>query len=264
MRSTIAFALAFVCLLPAAPARAATPDEQIAKAHFQTGEGYFGAGRYEQAVREFLEAYRLSRKVDLLWNIARCYQHMDDPGRMTSYYKQYLAARPAAQDRAQIEAEIARAAPRVGTLIVHSSAPGAELRVDGELVGLAPVDPILLTAGRHKVEASHGEYAPFAVEVDVPGGTTTEVTATLKEAGAPPPAVEPAPALERPADLVAPPPPPPQRRWVWGVVGGAAAAVVVAAAVVIAVLAAGATDFAAQARGLCTDPARCTLLDGSR
>jgi len=251
--------LALLSLLLSAAAQAKPYDEQIAKMHFQTGQSYFEARRYEEAVKEFIESYQLSRKVDLLWNIARCYQKLDDPGRMTTYYQKYLAEKPAAPDRVEIEGEIARAAPRVGKLIVHSDVPGSELRVDGELVGLAPIDPVLLTTGKHKIEAGHADYAPATVEVDVPGAQTTEITVTPKDLSVPVVVTKPETS---PILLTTQQTEPPRRRWLWPVVGVGAAIVV--AAIVFSVLYATRTDFAAQARGSCVDPMHCTLLDGAQ
>src|SRR5260221_7415052 len=71
---------------------------RIARAHFSLGQDQFNAHHYREAVKELLEAYKLSRKVDLLYNIALCYENLQDPGRMTASLNRYLASRPDAPE----------------------------------------------------------------------------------------------------------------------------------------------------------------------
>ena len=63
--------MAVVCAL-AAPARAATEEDERAKAHFLAGQSYYEQASYTDALREFNEAYRISKRPALLYNIARC------------------------------------------------------------------------------------------------------------------------------------------------------------------------------------------------
>ncbi|MSP63214.1 MAG: hypothetical protein EXR72_23315 [Myxococcales bacterium] len=52
-----------------APAAAGEADDEIARTHFACGMTYFRAERSDPSVKEFLEAYRLSRRPDFLSNI---------------------------------------------------------------------------------------------------------------------------------------------------------------------------------------------------
>src|SRR5215467_8376872 len=103
-----------LALMVASVARAQSPVEtDLAKAHFETGLTYYGAGRYKESIREFLEAYRLSPRTELLYNIGRCYERLDDPGRASDAYARYLAQRPDAAERDEIERVMHALAPRV-------------------------------------------------------------------------------------------------------------------------------------------------------
>ena len=55
-------------------ARAQESDDDLARAHFSSGRAYYERGRYEDAAREFLEAYRLSSRAELLDNASRAYE----------------------------------------------------------------------------------------------------------------------------------------------------------------------------------------------
>jgi hypothetical protein len=218
-------------------------DAEIAHSHFVVGNEYFSAGRYAEAARELLEAYRLSKKVDILYDIARCYDHLDDPGRMTTYYMKYLAGRPDAPDREKIEDTLMRIAPRVANLAIQAPPDGTEIFVDGERIGRTPIVPLTLTEGKHKVEARFAEFPPTVRTVQAPGGKTTEVRLEPKKL-----------LLADPGEA--------RRRKLYLGIGLAGAALAVVAGVLGAVFGALAarTDYADNARRSCSGPT-CTLVD---
>jgi tetratricopeptide (TPR) repeat protein len=49
-------------------------SEDMARAHFSSASAYYEQGRYEDAARAFMEAYRLSPRPELLDNAARAYE----------------------------------------------------------------------------------------------------------------------------------------------------------------------------------------------
>jgi hypothetical protein len=252
-----------------------TPDEEIARAHFQTGLSYYDSSRYAPAAREFMEAFRLSKKPALLFNIARAYEKLDDAGRATQYYRRYLAALPTSPEKRQIQNVLARFAPRVATLTIATTVKDAEVLVDDELVGHAPADLVLLTEGRHHVEVRHTGYIAAISDLALVGGKASTVhlePTTGVVIANPPPAHEvitgndttlPLPSLDNPKEPIGEPSKddkPPRPRWLWPVVGvGVAVVVAVAVAVVIALFAG--TDYSANARNGC-QPGTCVLFDG--
>jgi tetratricopeptide (TPR) repeat protein len=82
-------------------------DIEAAKAHYAAGSAYYEQANYADAVREFNEAYRLSRRTDLLYNIAICYERLDDYDNAIATLQKYLTDRPDAKDRVTIESRIA-------------------------------------------------------------------------------------------------------------------------------------------------------------
>ncbi len=233
-------ALAVAALLSlAASARADRADDEIARAHFATGVSYYDSGRYDSAVKEFREAYRLSHRPLLLFNIARAYEKMGDAGRASGYYRRYLESEPSTNERTDIELKLAQFAPRVGELVVHSDPPGAEILIDGDEVGTAPLGAQPLTVGKHEVIARSDRFAPISGTVQVNAGATVTVTVDqrngrLRGEGATTTA---APG-ERP-------------RWLWPVIGSVGAAVVVAVVLGLVLGLGTGTDFNAFGRGTC-------------
>ncbi len=238
-----ALALAILCGLGSTAARAATTAEiALAKQHFDTGSAAFAAHRYRPAVSEFLESYRLSRRLDLLFNIGLCYRNLNDPGRATEYYRRYLIALPDAPERVGLERELAAMASHVGRIAV-TAAPGSAITLDDIPLGTAPLDDPYVTAGEHTLRAapSAGAGAPGTVQVVVISGQRLLVDLTS-------PWLTAARGQESP-----------RRPWLWPVVG-VGAAVVVAAIITSVVLTTGGTDFRGKARASCTAPG-CDLVD---
>ena len=196
-------ALRVACLLLslviAAEARAANTDEGAAKAHFAAGKSFYKDKRYRDAISEFLQAYQLSDAVDLLYNIAVCYDAVDDPGRATIYFQRYLESRHDARERTEIEHSLRRLSARVGRLIIHAP-PGAVITVDGVAIEVVPPAPLVVIAGSHHIVGRRNGESIGAVDVKVSGALSKEVTITPAPAAA---SVSSAPAV-----AVSPPPPP--------------------------------------------------------
>lgn len=234
-------ALVSVVLVWGALARAEAVDDQIARAHFATGLSYYDSERYAPAVKEFLEAYRLSTRPALLYNIARSYEHLEDAGHATTFYRRYLAALPGAPERVEVEAAIARLRGRVATLTLNAGA-GGDVLVDGEPAGTAPIEPLELTEGKHRFEVRRGGAAPVMLELTLRGGEAREVTAE--------PLAAPAPGETQ------------RRRWL-GIGLGIGAAVLAAAAVAIALaLSLHGTDYSTAGLAGCQPPG-CLFVPGS-
>jgi tetratricopeptide (TPR) repeat protein len=100
----VAILLAYAA--PAAAQNATQADEEAAKAHFLAGSAYYEQANYADAVKEFNEAHRLSKRPDLLYNISVCYERLGHWDEAIAALQQYLTDRPAATDRAVIESRI--------------------------------------------------------------------------------------------------------------------------------------------------------------
>ncbi|HZS37402.1 MAG TPA: tetratricopeptide repeat protein [Polyangia bacterium] len=100
-------ASAAVLLLCAAAATArGEGDEDAARLHFQVGQSYYDEANYGDALKEFREAYRLSKRPALLYNVALCHERLDQFDQAIAALERYLADEPQAQDRKLIEARI--------------------------------------------------------------------------------------------------------------------------------------------------------------
>jgi tetratricopeptide (TPR) repeat protein len=73
-----------------ARAQANAEDDQKARELFRLGESHYIAGRYEKAAVLFEEAYRMSRRLELLIAMANTYERMGEYGQAIEHLREYL------------------------------------------------------------------------------------------------------------------------------------------------------------------------------
>ena len=74
---------------------------------FAAGQDAFGGGNYPRALEYFEQAYELSQRSGLLYNIAVTADRMRNDARALEAFRGYLAAEPDTERRAEVEARIA-------------------------------------------------------------------------------------------------------------------------------------------------------------
>lgn len=99
--------LSFGLLLGEPLAVAGPAADTQARDAFAKGEQLFKSGRYAEAIAAFEAGNRQKPHPAFLFDLALTYRAMGDSGRAIDYYRQYLKAKPDADDRAAIEASIA-------------------------------------------------------------------------------------------------------------------------------------------------------------
>jgi hypothetical protein len=168
-----------------------------AKQHFLAGNDYYTQGRYQKAVEEFQEAYRLDPRPLLLYNIAQTWEKLGELDKAVDAFKRFLEADPGNDDKAMIESKIASLEERLAQtgIVLTSAEDGAAIKVDGKDKGMTPQDGVLrLPVGAHKIVVSKKGFKDFVMGVAVAAGQATPVEVTLEpgpsEAG-PAPAAQP-------------------------------------------------------------------------
>src|SRR5262245_21671116 len=87
-------ALLAVCLAAPAFAKPSRADLKKARGHFKKGQTLQDAGRLDEAIREYQEAYELSHLPDMLYNIGQVHRLRGDRLAAIDYYQRYLAIAP--------------------------------------------------------------------------------------------------------------------------------------------------------------------------
>jgi hypothetical protein len=115
----------------------------------------FDRGHYAEALAEFKRAYGIAPSFRILYNMGLSDVALGDALGAVEAYSSYLregGERIPAERRATVEAEIARLSKQLAWLNVEADEPGAEVTVDGNLLGQTPFSRQLrLNTGRHTV-----------------------------------------------------------------------------------------------------------------
>jgi tetratricopeptide (TPR) repeat protein len=156
-------------------------DLELAKAHYKTGELYYARGRFPDAAREFEEAYRLSHRSDLLYNMGKSYDGVGDYAKALAAYRRWLAEVPNGADRGDVTSRVSAMEGLVGRLELSSSVDGASITLDGAEVGPSPIaQPIEVNPGAHQIVVSHEGYRTFRKTVVASPGKREPIRAVLE------------------------------------------------------------------------------------
>ena len=92
----------------ASPRHAFADDEatEQARKHYQEAQKQFDLGMWDEAIREFTEAYELRPDPNFLYNMAQAYRRGGNARRAIDLYKNYLIKVPKSPQRAEVEERI--------------------------------------------------------------------------------------------------------------------------------------------------------------
>jgi tetratricopeptide (TPR) repeat protein len=111
-------ALLAIVALAAGPAsaqmRPEPPSRELlnrARKHYEAGRALYQVGKYEQALVEFDEGFRLTLRVNFLINLAQCYRQLGRIAEARAHYEKYAALAPADDPMRQEVQQILAALP---------------------------------------------------------------------------------------------------------------------------------------------------------
>jgi hypothetical protein len=115
-------------------------DEAVARAHFITGRSYYDQNRYADALKEFQEAYRLSKRVGFLYNIGVCEEQLGQDDEALASFEGYIGsvADPAEQAEVQKRIDRIKARRAAKTTATAARAAAAEPVAGPSLTASAP------------------------------------------------------------------------------------------------------------------------------
>ena len=162
-------------------------DASEAARHFDRGYLLAQQGSLETAIAEFKQAYALSPHPSVLYNLGQAYAASGRAVEAVQTLRKYLEqADPEldAERRAQALSLVDYQGQRIGTLELEVEPAGAEITLDGEPLGKAPLSsPIPLTAGSHGLTVAHAGYTSRSVRVEIVGKASTATVLRLEPSG---------------------------------------------------------------------------------
>lgn len=162
-------------------AQEASPEQRrAAREAYGRGQALYREGRYEESVAAFEEAYSLIPNPVVLLALAESRERAGDLAGTIEALERYLAERPDAPDRADVEARLQRLRATPATLVVRSEPPGATILVDGQERGTTPAE-LEVPAGRHTVTLTAEGREPLEQEVEAVVGARHELEVALPE-----------------------------------------------------------------------------------
>jgi tetratricopeptide (TPR) repeat protein len=188
---------------PAAPTPAAAPPTEAQRAAardaYARGQALFAQSKFADARVAFQEAYDAVPNPVVLFSIGECQLRLGNFEEAHGTFTQYLADRPDAPERAEVEAKLAEISAMPAMLILTSTPAGAGIRVDGADTGKVTPAEVELPRGPHTLELTLAGHSAISEQVTAKAGVRHELHAELQPLPPPPPKVAEAP----------PPPPPP-------------------------------------------------------
>ena len=209
-----------------APATAAPPSAEVLK---EAGERYargltlYGDGEFLLALVEFERAYQLSNNYKVLYNIGQVRIQLGRYAKAKEALEEYLkigGTNLSAERTAAVNKDLTTLAERTASLNVVTSELGADISLDGKVIGTSPLSaPLIVDAGEHNLVLHKAGFYDSAQSVTLAGRDQIDLTVELK----PIPIAQTKTFDTRPSP-VAPSKPSHTAMWVaWGTTGALAA-----------------------------------------
>lgn len=160
----------------------ASPQETAAE-HFERGLELYREGSLDAALVEFERAYESVPDYRVLYNLAQVQTQRGEYVEALSLFDRYLkegGTEVAPTRRTEVEQDIVKLNGRVGRLWVESSSAGAEVFVNGKLVGSLPMQqPVLVNSGMCEIRVTKPGFEPRLHQLKVAGGEQPRVSLPL-------------------------------------------------------------------------------------
>ena len=171
-------------MLCAAPSFADPPNESLktARRRFQEGVAAVDAGNYEAARVAFQQAYALKPHPSVLRNLGqaelRTGHYLEAARHLSTFLRETTFG--SAADREVVSKSLSQAEAEVAKLLVDVDVAGADITVDGEVVGRSPTpDPFYAEPGERMIRIQKDGYEPYVKSQVVEAGRTTHLKIAL-------------------------------------------------------------------------------------
>jgi hypothetical protein len=188
----VALVFALTCAAPLASAQASpvAGEKSLADSLQGPARDAYASARILQnnsdfagALTKYGQAYGLSKDPRLLFDMAICERSLRAYARMQSLLQQFVresGSRISADDKATVDGALAAIRNLVGTVKLTVDEPGANVAVDGELVGTTPLEqPLVLDLGKHRLVVTKAGYDQTERTIEIAGGSETSLGLTL-------------------------------------------------------------------------------------
>lgn len=162
------------------PSAAAKTKAQIL---LSEGTQLFNRGAMAEALDRFKQAYAEYASPKLLFNIGQTSRNLGRSVEAMDALEKFLAEATDTPPEMISEAKrsVVELRGMLGNLTILCGTPGAEVALDGRIIGSAPLPSSLwVMPGNHLITANHQGFSPASVTVDVNAGTVHTLTLAMQ------------------------------------------------------------------------------------
>ncbi|GEM_PF-3012890 len=139
----------------------------------------FDANNYRKAIKLLLKANRLKPESKNLFRVARSYEELNDCGMAIVYYKAFLKEKGQKKSRRRTAKKAIRKSRSCGNytpelsgrFFIKSSPSGVGVTIDGENIGVTPVEIAGFIEGQHQLDFERRGYSPVQKTITMKRGS---------------------------------------------------------------------------------------------
>jgi hypothetical protein len=183
MTMNIAAIVLFSLVAQPAPPSASPEAKTRAQALLKEGAKLYEKGDLADALEKFNQAYESYASPKLLFNIGQASRGLGRPVDAIEAFERFLAeVKDAPADMTdEARVSVSELQAKVGRLLIECSIAGAEVSVDGKIVGTSPIEKLIAAIpGGHQVVARHPAAQTAVEEVQVSAGMLQTVVMRLQ------------------------------------------------------------------------------------
>ena len=132
---------------------------EVARRHLAQGIALYNDGNFSAALAEFQAVYATKPTPGVLYNIGLTYKGLFQYNEAIHALEQYEGEEKqlTPERRAEVTQILAEMQALLAPMTLAITPEGAEVKIDGHVIGRAPIGAYKIATGRHVIEASHDD-----------------------------------------------------------------------------------------------------------
>ena len=173
-----------------AHAEGSAADSDRANLLFKKGKVAFNAGKFDDALRIYSEAWSLKKSPDIAANLAQAESELSkhrDAAEHFAYALAHILPSSTDEQRAALAEGLENEKKEIGSLRVTLEPADSVLTIDDVPVPVPPNGDVYIDAGEHRTSVTHEGYEPYRQTLRVSKGASQVLWIKLLQTGTAPP-----------------------------------------------------------------------------
>ncbi len=156
--------------------------KDTAREYYAKGKKAYDEGLYEEALEAFKIAHEAKPHPAVLKSIAECQVQLGNMRGAITTLEQYLAA-PQAAGKKEVKKRLAEIKSLLGTTTFETTPQGAQIAIDGRLIGETTPATVEVPTGKHEVTFTVDSYEPLIKSIEIQNAKENLVRADFETEG---------------------------------------------------------------------------------